>query len=712
MPSKRTTRVKHCATAVLGASVCVSGLTSQAMAQCAGFVVSGGSSDPGFIQNTQIGAAFSGGAALSSIVSAVGVVNTSSLAQTSAFTGTVGTDKPVMQGGVWVREVGGHVESSARTLTQTNSTARSTDTSGGPVNFESGSGSRACDIQNRTSYSGTQLGFDIGRLNVAPGTHIIVGGTTGYTNIDTKDTTPGLGSFQSSMQVPFVGLYATLNSGAFSLDAQVRYDHYNAYFRDFSNTDSTVNQGLQHQNLNGHSTTVIANASYRLTGRNSPWFFEPSAGVLWSQTEFDNLSVTGAGFYSTPSRVQFATIDSLLGRLSGRVGVNIQTPEVLWQPFVVASVFHEFGGDSTATAVADKSLQTRPMTPGTVLVQSNTQVGVTRVGTYGHVGVGIAAVPVDSGWAGFARFDYREGEDIRGYSLSIGGRYQFAGSGAVQSGVNSGAPSVSPSRWTGFYAGLNGSGLFGQTDWKEKSILSNEERATKTTFPGIPAEETVPFVGFGAQVGGGRRDIHSASALGGMQAGYNVQQGTLIYGMEAEWSVGNMRGGRGEGLGNFSNARGSKGCPGAYSHFGGFSGGGVLTDRSVYFDCLVSINHLGLFTARVGTTWEQSFVYLKGGLAVGEVEGWSRLHDGRFGSSRDVGEANWQLGWALGAGIEYALSDTWSIKGEYMHFDLGSAKVRTDSGTDFNRTSTGIIADLSTQGDLARVGVNYRFGAK
>ena len=35
------------------------------------------------------------------------------------------------------------------------------------------------------------------------------------------------------------------------------------------------------------------------------------------------------------------------------------------------------------------------------------------------------------------------------------------------------------------------------------------------------------------------------------------------------------------------------------------------------------------------------------------------------------GESKWLLGWTVGGGMEFALTDRWSAKAEYMYYDLG-----------------------------------------
>ena len=49
----------------------------------------------------------------------------------------------------------------------------------------------------------------------------------------------------------------------------------------------------------------------------------------------------------------------------------------------------------------------------------------TNLGTYGQIGVGIAGQVVNTGWLGYIRADYRDGDNIEGYSVNGGIRYQF-----------------------------------------------------------------------------------------------------------------------------------------------------------------------------------------------------------------------------------------------------------------------------------------------
>jgi outer membrane immunogenic protein len=65
--------------------------------------------------------------------------------------------------------------------------------------------------------------------------------------------------------------------------------------------------------------------------------------------------------------------------------------------------------------------------------------------------------------------------------------------------------------------------------------------------------------------------------------------------------------------------------------------------------------------------------------------------------SPNNGETKWLTGWTVGGGMEFALTDRWSAKAEYMHYDLGKDTFAIDNG---------LTADASTRGDIVRVGVN------
>ena len=174
------------------------------------------------------------------------------------------------------------------------------------------------------------------------------------------------------------------------------------------------------------------------------------------------------------------------------------------------------------------------------------------------------------------------------------------------------------------------------------------------------------YVGLNAGYGFGKSnwDVPAVSpspkgALFGVTLGYNFQTGSWLWGAEGDFDMSTMKG--------------SVAC-----------GGGT---------CETKDSWLGTARARIGYTgWNSWLPYLTGGLAMGDIKA----------TNSALSSANkTKMGYALGAGIEYALWTNWSVKAEYLYVDLG----KFDCGI-----ACGAVPDnVSFKTNLARVGVNYRF---
>ena len=110
------------------------------------------------------------------------------------------------------------------------------------------------------------------------------------------------------------------------------------------------------------------------------------------------------------------------------------------------------------------------------------------------------------------------------------------------------------------------------------------------------------------------------------------------------------------------------------------------------------------WTARLGYAWDRSLIYAKGGIALTQIQ--TGVSDPTPGAHIDTRQSKYKVGYAVGAGWEYALDQKWSIKAEYLY--LGFEKNYTTNGL-FNVT-TPISSTTSIPGiHTGKVGVNYKF---
>jgi outer membrane immunogenic protein len=192
------------------------------------------------------------------------------------------------------------------------------------------------------------------------------------------------------------------------------------------------------------------------------------------------------------------------------------------------------------------------------------------------------------------------------------------------------APATPYYDWTGFYLGANGG-------WAEGDSRFNFEGA-----------------------GLGRDRFDTSGFLAGGTAGYNVQLGHIVFGLEGDV--------------DWSNVNGSSNC--------------ALSTLS----CQTQNNWLGTARGRIGVAFDRVLPYVTGGLAVGDIS-----------ANTGAGSASTtNAGWTVGGGLEYGISKNWSAKMEYLHVDLGSF----DCGTACNPSPP---VNVHVNEDLVRAGLNYRF---
>lgn len=618
------------------------------MAQCSPSVNVSGTPIPNI--SALAAPASSGAAALSG---AIGNVNTAFLTQQgSAFVSAPANPSPDQPGGgVWARAVGGDVNLKTTSSSTGTTTIAAT---GAPYNVSS----TQCSSTQRQDFAGLQVGADIARLNWNDW-NIHVGSTAGYLGAKSTDSY----SFNNTYDIPFFGTYLVATKGRFFADVMVRQEFYNV---------SLLNPGLLYFNqpVGGHGYSISTSAGYNFALSNN-WFIEPSAGFVYSRTSVDGYTNSGTGLLAIGGTINTSDVISEIGRASLRVGTVVATPNVVWQPFASASVFHEFAGNITSnyTSFANNAFI------GPAAINFNQVTNTSRVGTYGQYSLGVAAQIVNTGFLGFVRADYRNGSNIDGWAGNAGVRYQFSPETVASvlhtKAVKAPVAYLAPTNWTGFYVGAFGGGAYGRTD---------------IGYVGAPTQGSKPYV-FGP--------------LGGGQIGYNWQfPNNWVIGVEGDIGSADIKGGRTAGTATGLNAFG---IPGGFS--------------PAYYTLQDKTKWMATATARVGYSWGRTLYYVRGGGAfedsqVSAVCGLGITALSPDGSRACVNQAGaltsnyttgtrTRTGWLIGFGSEFDLGKNWSAKTEYNYIDFGS---RTSGASDGTSTFTekAYISQV-------KVGVNYRF---
>jgi opacity protein-like surface antigen len=138
-----------------------------------------------------------------------------------------------------------------------------------------------------------------------------------------------------------------------------------------------------------------------------------------------------------------------------------------------------------------------------------------------------------------------------------------------------------------------------------------------------------------------------------------------------------------------------------------FAAGGV--SYVDYSQRTTTLNYLGTLRGKLGYLVTPTVqLYGTGGMAYGGVISNTALFTQRAGGA--LTQTNPQftdtlVGWAAGAGVEWALSPKWSVKVEYFHYDLGSATSwAAGPATAFYQTAAS--ASTRFDGNFIQAGVN------
>jgi len=244
-------------------------------------------------------------------------------------------------------------------------------------------------------------------------------------------------------------------------------------------------------------------------------------------------------------------------------------------------------------------------------------------------------------------------------------------------------PIVAPAfSWSGCYIGGNAGGSWQSLSNSLSVVNAPAGYLFTAAIPGVNAS--------------GTSGLNSSGFTGGGQIGCNYQSGNIVWGLELD----------GESI-----------------HLNSSNGGRFLytTNGAPYFlNESASANWMFTARPRVGWAFGHGLLYATGGLAVTHLNFNQSFAEPPFTPTPEVAAlSSTMAGWTVGAGIEYAITNNWTIKGEYLFAQFATNGV---VGTLVNGSGTGpgcVAAfscgatfnnSLSTFNvQLARVGLNYKF---
>ena len=231
------------------------------------------------------------------------------------------------------------------------------------------------------------------------------------------------------------------------------------------------------------------------------------------------------------------------------------------------------------------------------------------------------------------------------------------------------APVVAVYNWTGFYIGINGG--YGWNDTQDVGVTGSN--LITAAQPG-----TVPF----------RVPLRPEGGLVGGTVGYNWQFGRGVAGIEADFDWADIKDARRVDL--------------------------PLVGPSVRTSASQKIDFFGTVRGRVGALLTDQFLlFVTGGLAYANVKSDANVNE--FFSAPVLGRQfiasadELRYGWTVGAGAEWKFASNWSLKGEYLYYDLGGYTIRGNQSNPANGIDFATYS-FSTRGSIARGGINYQFG--
>jgi outer membrane immunogenic protein len=256
-------------------------------------------------------------------------------------------------------------------------------------------------------------------------------------------------------------------------------------------------------------------------------------------------------------------------------------------------------------------------------------------------------------------------------ATALSGLLAFAGSASA---ADLAVPVDPVYDWTGFYLGANGG--YGWDAGGSTELSTDDDTPTN-----LGDSSTFSRGAIG--------DLDSEGWFGGLQAGYNLQSGMIVFGAEADIQVSDI----GDSIsGSFSNPNGTVPISGSTS---------------------LDVDWFGTVRGRLGVAFDRLLIYGTGGVAFGGVDtSLDAIEQGGLALfETHLDSSSTEVGYVLGGGAEFAFNESWTMKLEYQYIDFGNVSENSpvfDLGTT-NPTVETASSDIEAKFHTVRLGVNFKF---
>jgi outer membrane immunogenic protein len=265
-------------------------------------------------------------------------------------------------------------------------------------------------------------------------------------------------------------------------------------------------------------------------------------------------------------------------------------------------------------------------------------------------------------------------------SALLGG---IQGSSAADLPLKAPPPAVAVYNWTGCYIGGNAGGAWARSRDSWTGITETPAGAFAAgAATVIPAAANANLKPDGVEVGG--------------QIGCNIQKGAHVFGVEGDIQYTDLDTTRtAVSLGN--------------------TNGGPPTIVPGNIAETFTSHWLSTIRGRVGYATGPALLYVTGGVAIADLRLTDQLCFPAAGvpTCNNASISDTRVGWTVGGGVEWMLKNNWSIKGEYLYVDLGSAtststSIVTATGLPIALPNNTITHNHDLTENIVRVGLNYK----